>query len=378
MEKAVAEFRFVMDHDCLGIFESPNCLLCTQDEVMSRNHLLGCSALRVGSEGCEIGHVSNIHPGGFCNQTTAQLCRTNKTASFLNLETRDLNSKIVFPEMEETNGMANSSPVEAACSTASANPVSPENLNYQVSPNPIEVYPPNSEHVDDITTGTGDRMTLPALKSLLQRQLEYYFSRENLATDEYLVTQMDSDNYVAISTVANFNQVRRLTDDLNLVVEVLRESAVVQVDEAGEKVRPNPRSGVLILREIPPDTPVQELEELFSGENCPKFQKCEVAHGDNWYVLFESDEDMQKAYQYLREEAKTFRGKPVKDYDTSFSRVYFSRPWLFSSLSSLVPTFPPLSLPDPLLYLVSRSTCCQVQAAVPYTPHLRVKFAPCG
>ncbi|GFU93960.1 hypothetical protein TNCV_2540151 [Trichonephila clavipes] len=30
------------------------------------------------------------------------------------------------------------------------------------------------------------------------------------------------------------------------------------------------------------------------------------------------------------------------------------------------------------LYIVSRSTCCQVQAAVPYTPHLRVKFAPCG
>ncbi|GFQ65803.1 la-related protein Larp4B [Trichonephila clavata] len=292
-----------MDLHHIGIFEGPNCPLCKKDGSHEQEPFV---------EGCEIGHVSNIHPGGFCNQTTAQLCRTNKTASFLNLETRDLNSKIGFPEMEETNGMANSTPVEAACGAANANPVPPENLNYQVAPNPIEVYPPNAEHVDDIAAGPGDRMTLAELKSLLQRQLEYYFSRENLATDEYLVTQMDSDNYVAISTVANFNQVRRLTDDLNLVVEVLRESAVVQVDEAGEKVRPNPRSGVLILREIPPDTPVQELEELFSGENCPKFQKCEVAHGDNWYVLFESDEDMQKAYQYLREEAKTFRGKPVK------------------------------------------------------------------
>ncbi|GFT82186.1 la-related protein Larp4B [Nephila pilipes] len=261
--------------------------------------------------GCEIGHVSNIHPGGFCNQTTAQLCRTNKTASFLNLETRDLNLKVVFPEMEENNGMANSSPVEAACSTASANPVSPENLNYQVNTNPVEVYPANPEHVDDINISSGDRLALPALKGLLQRQLEYYFSRENLCNDEYLQSQMDADNYVAISTVANFNLVRRLTDDLNLVVEVLRESAVVQVDEAGEKVRPNPRSGVLILREIPEDTPVQELEELFSGDNCPKFSKCEFAHNDSWYVLFESDEDTQKAYQYLREVAKTFRGKPV-------------------------------------------------------------------
>lgn len=33
---------------------------------------------------------------------------------------------------------------------------------------------------------------------------------------------MDADRFVAISTVAKFNQVRRLTDDYNLVVEVLR------------------------------------------------------------------------------------------------------------------------------------------------------------
>ncbi|GFX40638.1 hypothetical protein TNCV_2374221 [Trichonephila clavipes] len=46
----------------------------------------------------------------------------------------------------------------------------------------------------------------------------------------------------------------------------------------------------------------------------------------------------------------------LQDYDTSFSRVYFSRPRLSSSP---VPTVSPLSLPDPFLYIVSRSTCCQ-------------------
>lgn len=55
----------------------------------------------------------------------------------------------------------------------------------------------------------------------------------------------------------------------------------------------------------------QEIEELFSSENCPKFSRCEFAHNNSWYVLFDSDEDTQKAYRYLREEAKTFNGKPV-------------------------------------------------------------------
>ena len=46
--------------------------------------------------------------------------------------------------------------------------------------------------------------------------------RENLASDTYLVSQMDADQYVAILTVANFNQVKKLTNSLELVVEVLR------------------------------------------------------------------------------------------------------------------------------------------------------------
>ncbi|GFX79585.1 uncharacterized protein TNCV_825741 [Trichonephila clavipes] len=53
----------------------------------------------------------------------------------------------------------------------------------------------------------------------------------------------------------------------------------------------------------------------------------------------------------------------LQDYDISFSPVYFSPPRLFSSPLSLfspVPTsLSPPSLPDPFLYIVSRSTCCQ-------------------
>ena len=45
------------------------------------------------------------------------------------------------------------------------------------------------------------------LKRLIQLQFEYYFSRENLANDSYLNSQMDGDQYVPIATVAKFNQV---------------------------------------------------------------------------------------------------------------------------------------------------------------------------
>ncbi len=67
------------------------------------------------------------------------------------------------------------------------------------------------------------------LKRLLAAQLEYYFSRENLANDTYLVSQMDSDQYVPVWTVANFNQIKKLTTDIELITQVLRESTNVQV-----------------------------------------------------------------------------------------------------------------------------------------------------
>ncbi|GFW48258.1 hypothetical protein TNCV_1108211 [Trichonephila clavipes] len=53
----------------------------------------------------------------------------------------------------------------------------------------------------------------------------------------------------------------------------------------------------------------------------------------------------------------------LQDYDTSFSRLYFSQPRFSSPPRSLSPPFRPfpLSLPDPSPYIVSRSTCCQLK-----------------
>ncbi|XP_045899651.1 la-related protein 4 isoform X1 [Micropterus dolomieu] len=149
------------------------------------------------------------------------------------------------------------------------------------------------------------------LRESLKKELEFYFSRENLSKDLYLMSQMDSDQFVPIWTIASMEGIKVLTTDMDLILDVLRSSPMVQVDEKGEKVRPNHKRCIIILREVPETTPVEEVESLFKNENCPKVISVEFAHNNNWYITFQSDTDAQQAYKYLREEVKTFQGKPI-------------------------------------------------------------------
>ncbi|TRZ00035.1 hypothetical protein DNTS_033581 [Danionella cerebrum] len=150
-----------------------------------------------------------------------------------------------------------------------------------------------------------------ALRESLKKELEFCFSRENLSKDLYLISQMDSDQFVPIWTIASMEGIKALTTDTDLILDVLKSSPMVQVDEKGEKVRPNHKRCIIILREVPETTPIEEVESLFKNDNCPKVISVEFAHNNNWYITFQSDTDAQQAYRYLREEVKTFQGKPI-------------------------------------------------------------------
>ena len=74
-------------------------------------------------------------------------------------------------------------------------------------------------HLDDEQV---HQLTPEQLRQSLRKQLEYYFSRENMVNDRYLKSKMDADDYVSIATIADFNLVKRMTNDLQLITDVLK------------------------------------------------------------------------------------------------------------------------------------------------------------
>jgi len=151
------------------------------------------------------------------------------------------------------------------------------------------------------------------LVNALRKQLEFYFSRQNLPTDAYLRSQMDARHFVSIDIIAGFRKVKSLTEDRNFLLQVMKQCKNLVVDATEKMVRPNleVKRTTLILRDIPSTTKLEEIKKIFDDPNCAEFTSIRPEIGDTWFVTFKNQDDCTSTAWYLNTEKK-FQGKQIR------------------------------------------------------------------
>ncbi|KAF8092956.1 hypothetical protein N665_0395s0019 [Sinapis alba] len=111
------------------------------------------------------------------------------------------------------------------------------------------------------------------LKKKIIRQVEYYFSDENLPTDKFLLNAMKKNKkgFVPISTIATFHKMKKLTRDHALIVSALKESSFLVVSSDEKKVKRlsplpevrDPKIFTVLVENLPEDHSDENIRALF-------------------------------------------------------------------------------------------------------------------
>ncbi|KAK8618574.1 hypothetical protein V6N13_132561 [Hibiscus sabdariffa] len=118
------------------------------------------------------------------------------------------------------------------------------------------------------------------LKNKIIKQVEYYFSDENLPGDKYMMSliKKNKEGFVSISMIASFRKMKRLTRSYPSIVAALKESSMLAVNPDGKKVKRlnplpptevrDPKLFTVLVENLPEDHSVQNIRRIF-GEVGP-------------------------------------------------------------------------------------------------------------
>ena len=70
-------------------------------------------------------------------------------------------------------------------------------------------------------------------------QVEYYLSRDNLSGDPFLVSKMDAQGFVSLTTLAAFPKLKALTATEDEIIAAVANSDLVALSSDKTMIRPN-------------------------------------------------------------------------------------------------------------------------------------------
>lgn len=83
-------------------------------------------------------------------------------------------------------------------------------------------YPPAAFGIPARSVPGAPTVSNNQLQEAVRRQIEYYFSVQNLCRDIFLRSKMNDGGWIPVHLVASFNRVRMLTPDISVIIESMQ------------------------------------------------------------------------------------------------------------------------------------------------------------
>jgi len=118
------------------------------------------------------------------------------------------------------------------------------------------ISPSNGTDAESTTQQTTKPLEGEELQQAILTQIEYYFSAQNLPSDVFLLSKMDSDHFVPVSLIAGFTKIKELTSDENVVINAIESSILLELssDKSKLRLKEERRRNRLILHNLPSET----------------------------------------------------------------------------------------------------------------------------
>ncbi|XP_042479386.1 la-related protein 6A [Macadamia integrifolia] len=211
---------------------------------------------------------------------------------------------------------------------------SSDDLGFQESEQPLDTVAPSSTSNEPVVL-TDD------LKDKIIKQVEYYFSDENLSTDKFLMSHVkkDKEGFVPVGLIASFRKMKKLVRDNSLIVDALQESTQLVVSSDGKKVKkihPLPvaevqdaKSRTVLVENMPDNFSIESMKIIFgaagniknisiqdphAAEESTKISKAKnlISGKIHAFVEYETAEAAERAVATLNDENNWRTGMRVK------------------------------------------------------------------
>ncbi|XP_043703034.1 la-related protein 6A [Telopea speciosissima] len=161
---------------------------------------------------------------------------------------------------------------------------SPDDLGFQEPEQSFDIAAPSSSSNEPVVL-TDD------LKDKIIKQVEYYFSDENLSTDKFLMSHVkkDKEGFVPVALIASFRKMKKLVRDNSLIVDALQESTQLVLSSDGKKVKrkhtlpvfevQDAKSRTVLVENLPENFSIESIKRIFGAAGNIKNISVHDPHG---------------------------------------------------------------------------------------------------